>query len=103
MRTPESPRASFSIITTRNGSQSLERPADPGGGLAGFDPPDPGGEMAGFETSPPAESAPGGPQDPPGGPQELSVPASASRTYRATVSRWMPNSRAIRRNDQPRA
>src|SRR5512133_1516577 len=54
----------------------------PGGTMAGFGPPtgsDPAGEMAGFG----------------------SATWRANRRYRATVSRSMPSSRAIRRWDQP--
>src|SRR6185437_88777 len=57
--------------------------AEPGGALAGFGSPppssEPGGALAGFES------------------------ADARRMWRATVSRLMPSSRAIRRTDHRRA
>src|SRR5271157_1370193 len=92
----------------------------PGGAMAGFSPssgPDPAGEMAGFAglaggllsaivTFEPGGTAAGfGPSagsDPAGGMAGFGSPTSrANRRYRATVSRSIPSSRAIRRWDQP--
>jgi len=50
--------------------------------------------MAGFDSSDPAVGSAGTDSASAG-------PPRIRRTYRATVSRWMPNSRAIRRWDQP--
>ena len=64
------------------------------GSLGALGTPGPGGTMAGFE--------PASDSDPVGGMAGFGVSASrANRRYRATVSRSIPNSRAILRWDQP--
>src|SRR6266567_2958743 len=78
-------------------------PSDPAGGMAGFGLPaktvvpwGPGGTRA--EFAPRTASEPAGTM---AGFASSACRVRASRRYRATVSRSMPNSRAIRRWDQP--
>src|SRR5690348_14556464 len=113
MRWALRPWASLASMAARQGVQSLGRPA-PGTGAAGAvgmsgRPAAPLGALAGFGASPGAgepmgamagfesPSAPGEPMGALAG-----FAAGAWRRWRATVSRWTPSSRAMRRWDQPR-
>jgi hypothetical protein len=87
------------------GSQWLTRPGrDPAGEMAGFDG-SAGGWLNAVVTSEPEGTMAGfGPStgsDPAGGMAGFSSSWRAKRRYRATVSRSIPSSRAIRRWDQP--
>jgi hypothetical protein len=90
-----SPDRTAASMTARNGAHKLGRPAakDPGSGMAGFGSnkgSEPESGMAGFAAGSTAE---------PG--STLAGFEPAKRRCRPTVSRWIANSRAMRRCDQP--
>ena len=94
MRWADRPASNAETIPSRNDSHPLRRPSDPAVELAGFadrppssEPADPVVKWAGFGAAV-ASTAP---------------PSRLNRTYRATVSRCSPSSRAIRRCDHPRS